>query len=128
MRGEESREFSSSSGESITVRVCATEPETAALLSKVMGGHATAAALLARAAHDEGPEPTLPGELVSSLRNVAVDVSELGVWIDPIGKEYITGLFTCVMHSLPLSMEDVCRILCSHLLYFTSCSLCVRIG
>ena len=91
VRGEESREFSSSSGGPITVQVCATEPETTALLGRVLEGHPTAAALLARAVHDESLEPALPEELLSSLQKVAVDVSQLGVWIDPIGMKYTVG-------------------------------------
>ena len=91
VRGEESQEFTISEGESIAVEVCATEQDTSALLGRALGGHPTAAALLAKAVHNDRPEPTLSGKLLSALRDVTVDVSQLGVWIDPIGEGQCFG-------------------------------------
>ena len=70
----------------MVVTVCATEAETAALLATVLDGDSAAASLLARAIHqdpatqsDSGPE---------GLR-VPFSPSEVGIWIDPIGRSNV---------------------------------------
>lgn len=69
----------------MTVTVCGTEEETAALLASVLDGDHTAASLLARAIHQD------PATIEASTDGLAVPLnpSELGVWIDPIGKKHV---------------------------------------
>lgn len=70
-----------SPGESVTVTVCGTEAETAALLASVLDGDHTAASLLARAIHQD---PATIDAHTDGL-TVPLSPSELGIWIDPIG-------------------------------------------
>lgn len=71
------------SGESVTVTVCGTEDETAALLAAVLDGDRTAASLLAGAIHQD------PASIDAHTDGLAVplDPSQLGIWIDPIGEK-----------------------------------------
>lgn len=71
------------SGESVTVTVCGTEDETAALLATVLDGDRTAASLLAGAIHQD------PDTINAHTDGLAVplDPSQLGIWIDPIGEK-----------------------------------------
>lgn len=71
-----------SPGESVTVTVCSTEEETAALLASVLDGDKTAASLLAQAIHQD------PATIDANTDGLAVPLSpsELGIWIDPIGE------------------------------------------
>ncbi|XP_047437860.1 inositol polyphosphate 1-phosphatase [Mugil cephalus] len=89
IHGEESNKFENGLGESVTVTVCSTEEETAALLATVLDGDHTAASLLARAIHQD------PTTIDTSTDGLAVPLnpSELGVWIDPIDatSQYIEG-------------------------------------
>ena len=69
----------------MVVTVCASETETAALLEAVLDGDSTAAALLAKAIHQD------PAAVDNTLQNtgdlsIPHSPSELGIWIDPIGK------------------------------------------
>nr|XP_006643571.2 PREDICTED: inositol polyphosphate 1-phosphatase-like [Lepisosteus oculatus] len=82
--GEESNKFENGLGESVTVRVCDTPRETAALLSAVLDGNRTAASLLAQAVHQD-LEVSDP-----AAASLQLDVSpdSLGVWIDPIGTAF----------------------------------------
>lgn len=74
----------------MTVTVCATEEDTAALLASVLGGDHTAASLLARAIHQD------PASIQADTDGLTVPLSpsELGIWIDPIGEL----LCSCLMH------------------------------
>ncbi|XP_061688647.1 inositol polyphosphate 1-phosphatase isoform X2 [Syngnathoides biaculeatus] len=87
--GEESNKFENGLGESVTVTVRATEEETAALLATVLDGDLTAAALLARAIHQD------PKTVDASTDGLTVPLSpsDLGIWIDPIDatSQYIEG-------------------------------------
>lgn len=65
----------------MTVNVCSTKEETAKLLSTVLDGDHTAAALLAQAIHQD-PETI---EANADRLTVPLRPSELGIWIDPIG-------------------------------------------
>ncbi len=57
------------------------------LLSQVLNGEKGAADILAKAVHEELPLPSLPPELLKGLaEGEGLDVSQLGVWIDPIGE------------------------------------------
>uniref|UniRef100_A0A3P8SHY6 Inositol polyphosphate 1-phosphatase n=1 Tax=Amphiprion percula TaxID=161767 RepID=A0A3P8SHY6_AMPPE len=89
IHGEESNKFENGLGESVTVTVCRTEEETAALLSTVLDGDHTAASLLARAIHQD------PATVDTSTDGLTVPLSpsELGIWIDPIDatSQYIEG-------------------------------------
>ncbi|XP_029357698.1 inositol polyphosphate 1-phosphatase [Echeneis naucrates] len=89
IHGEESNKFENGLGESVTVTVCSTEEETAALLATVLDGNHTAASLLARAIHQN------PATIDSSTDGLTVPLSpaELGIWIDPIDatSQYIEG-------------------------------------
>ncbi|XP_029007470.1 inositol polyphosphate 1-phosphatase [Betta splendens] len=89
IHGEESNKFENGLGESVTVTVCATEQETAALLATVLDGNRTAASLLAQAIHQN------PASVDPSADGLAVPLSpsELGIWIDPIDatSQYIEG-------------------------------------
>ncbi|XP_054472905.1 inositol polyphosphate 1-phosphatase [Anoplopoma fimbria] len=89
IHGEESNKFENGLGECVTVTVCSTEEETAALLATVLGGDHTAASLLARAIHQD------PATIAADTDGLAVPLSpsELGIWIDPIDatSQYIEG-------------------------------------
>ncbi|XP_010780254.1 inositol polyphosphate 1-phosphatase [Notothenia coriiceps] len=89
INGEESNKFENGLGESVTVTVCATEEDTAALLASVLDGDHTAASLLARAIHQD---PTSIQADTDGL-TVPLSPSELGIWIDPIDatSQYIEG-------------------------------------
>ncbi|XP_059926073.1 inositol polyphosphate 1-phosphatase [Gadus macrocephalus] len=89
IQGEESNKFENGLGESVVVTVCASETETAALLEAVLDGDSTAAALLAKAIHqDPAAVDTNTGDL-----SIPHSPSELGIWIDPIDatSQYIEG-------------------------------------
>ncbi|XP_028261156.1 inositol polyphosphate 1-phosphatase [Parambassis ranga] len=89
IRGEESNKFENGLGESVTITVCRTEEETAALLATVLDGDQTAASLLARAIHQD------PATIDASTEGLTFPLtpSELGIWIDPIDatSQYIEG-------------------------------------
>ncbi|KAG7477425.1 hypothetical protein MATL_G00069550 [Megalops atlanticus] len=89
IHGEESNKFENGLGESITVTVCETEEETAALLATVLDGDRTAAALLATAIHQD---LQLVDQAAESLE-LPLRPHELGIWIDPIDatSQYIEG-------------------------------------
>ncbi|XP_071766979.1 inositol polyphosphate 1-phosphatase [Centroberyx gerrardi] len=89
IHGEESNKFENGLGESVTVTVCVTEEQTAALLASVLDGDDTAASLLARAIHQD------PATIETGTEGLSVPLSpsELGIWIDPIDatSQYIDG-------------------------------------
>ncbi|XP_056130603.1 inositol polyphosphate 1-phosphatase [Lampris incognitus] len=89
IHGEESNKFENGLGESVTVTVCATQEETAALLATVLNGDNMAASLLARAIHQDPVSTDMGTESLS----VPLSPSELGIWIDPIDatSQYIEG-------------------------------------
>ncbi|XP_061076949.1 inositol polyphosphate 1-phosphatase [Conger conger] len=89
IHGEESNKFENGLGESVTVTVCGTEEETAALLTTVLDGHATATALLAGAIHQD---LQVKDEAAEGLE-LPLNPSDLGIWIDPIDatSQYIEG-------------------------------------
>lgn len=89
IHGEESNEFRSPEGEMVTVRVCATPGDTAALLLAVLAPEREAAELLADAVHRDVAlaDAALAGVELSILPQ------DLAIWIDPIDStnEYIRG-------------------------------------
>ncbi|XP_051886006.1 inositol polyphosphate 1-phosphatase-like [Pristis pectinata] len=87
--GEESNEFTNSLGEKIKVGVCATEEDTAELLSKVLNGNMTAAELLASIVHrDVSIEDPALEKLTTEIPQ-----DTMALWVDPIDStfQYIKG-------------------------------------
>ena len=76
--------FTNTLGKTIHVRVMESEVATATLLEEVLDGNSTAAQLLARMVH-RPISLSLPGEF-DAISGDQLDLSCLGVWIDPIGK------------------------------------------
>ncbi|KAJ8358537.1 hypothetical protein SKAU_G00150620 [Synaphobranchus kaupii] len=89
IHGEESNKFENGLGESVTVRLCGTEQETAALLATVLDGDAMAAALLARAVHQDLQVTDAAAESLE----LPLSPRDLAIWIDPIDatSQYIEG-------------------------------------
>lgn len=87
--GEESNKFENGLGESVTVTVCPTEDDTAALLSKVLDGDQTAASLLSKSIHQD---LCLRDERAENLQ-LPLKPEDLAIWIDPIDgtSQYIKG-------------------------------------
>ncbi|XP_037705692.1 inositol polyphosphate 1-phosphatase [Choloepus didactylus] len=82
--GEESNEFTNDLGEKITLRLCSTEEETGALLSKVLNSNKLASEALAKVVHQDVSftDPTLDSMEI----NISQDI--LGIWVDPIDSTY----------------------------------------
>jgi len=97
IQGEESNEFTNTLGEKINVKVCPTQEETSALLKQVLDGNESAADILAKVVHSEFSEDEnvtkLLGDKFGELPDDEGDVSDLGIWIDPIDgtNQYIRG-------------------------------------
>lgn len=73
-------------GESIVVGICSTSEETTQLLAKVMGSDIAIAELLATEVHKDIQFLDIP--IVAKLPvDFDVDINDLGIWIDPIGKK-----------------------------------------
>uniref|UniRef100_A0A3B3ZRC9 Uncharacterized protein n=1 Tax=Periophthalmus magnuspinnatus TaxID=409849 RepID=A0A3B3ZRC9_9GOBI len=89
INGEESNKFENGLGESVEVTVCASEAETASLLSRVLDGDSTAASLLAGAIHQDPTSMCTDADQLS----IPLHPSQLGIWIDPIDatSQYIEG-------------------------------------
>ncbi|KAM6233509.1 inositol polyphosphate 1-phosphatase isoform 1-T2 [Porphyrio hochstetteri] len=89
IHGEESNEFRNAQGETVSVRVCTTPGETAALLLSVLEPERAAAELLAAAVHRD------VALVDAELAGVALSIppQDLAIWIDPIDStnEYIGG-------------------------------------
>ncbi|NXI47920.1 INPP phosphatase, partial [Galbula dea] len=86
--GEESNEFPTVRGDTVTVKVCATPEDTAALLFSVLDPSRAAAELLADAAHQD----VVLSDAVLAAVELDIPVQDLAIWIDPIDctSEYIT--------------------------------------
>jgi len=98
IQGEESNEFTNTLGEKINVKVCPTQEETSNLLKQVLDGNEAAADILAKVVHSEFSEcesevAKLLGDKFADLPDDEGDVSDLGIWIDPIDgtNQYIRG-------------------------------------
>ncbi|XP_074710067.1 inositol polyphosphate 1-phosphatase [Strix uralensis] len=89
IHGEESNEFRNAQGETVTVRVCATPGDTAALLLSVLEPERAAAELLAAAVHRD----VALGDVEVAGAALSIPPQDLAVWIDPIDStnEYIGG-------------------------------------
>ncbi|XP_030065806.1 inositol polyphosphate 1-phosphatase isoform X2 [Microcaecilia unicolor] len=82
--GEESNHFTNELGDVITVKVCPTEEETAALLNQVLNGKMVAAEVLARVVHQDIP---ITDPVLDAVK-LEVPQSTLGIWVDPIDATY----------------------------------------
>nr|XP_033795474.1 inositol polyphosphate 1-phosphatase-like [Geotrypetes seraphini]XP_033795475.1 inositol polyphosphate 1-phosphatase-like [Geotrypetes seraphini] len=87
--GEESNKFENGLGETITMRVCPIQQETAALLCKILDQNQKAADLLAAAVHQDVVIQDQDLDKVS----IVLPTDRLGIWIDPIDStnQYIQG-------------------------------------
>lgn len=87
--GEESGKFCMHGGSETVVEVCATVQETESMLTSILGDERRGVAqLLATKAHSEVPFAWSHHEDATccELKEMGVDLSHLGVWIDPIGE------------------------------------------
>ncbi|XP_022704367.1 inositol polyphosphate 1-phosphatase-like isoform X2 [Varroa jacobsoni] len=97
--GEENNLFTNAKGQGILVEVKSTEEETANLLEQVLDGNSAAAALLARAVHQEPEVEQVVRADFNRLKNALdkqdVLLEDIGIWIDPIDGtfEYIAGMW-----------------------------------
>ncbi|NXX39322.1 INPP phosphatase, partial [Tricholaema leucomelas] len=82
IHGEESNEFQTGQGDTVTVRVCATAGDTAALLLSVLEPEREAAELLAAAVHRD--VELSDAELTRV--ELSLPTQDLAIWIDPIGE------------------------------------------
>lgn len=85
-------------GEKIIIRLCPTEEETVALLSKVLNGNRLASEALAKVVHQDVffSDPALESVEVSIPQDI------LGIWVDPIGKQrrvfaFVSLLFLVIL-------------------------------
>lgn len=85
VRGEENNVFSNTLGETITVEVCPNLEKTAELLKKVLDDDQTTAELLSKQVHRDINLTDVPVDHEALPENFDVDISDLGIWIDPIG-------------------------------------------
>ena len=89
MYGEESGKFCMHGGCETVVEVCASAQETETMLTSILGDERRGVArLLATKAHSEVPFAWSHHEEATccELKEMGVDLSHLGVWIDPIGE------------------------------------------
>ncbi|NXH13249.1 INPP phosphatase, partial [Bucco capensis] len=89
IHGEESNEFQTVQGDTVTVQVCATPEDTAALLLSVLEPERAAAELLAAAAHRD----VVLSDAALAALELSIPAQDLAIWIDPIDStnEYIGG-------------------------------------
>ncbi|KAM4644092.1 inositol polyphosphate 1-phosphatase isoform 2-T2 [Amazona ochrocephala] len=89
IHGEESNEFRSPEGETVTVQVCATPGDTAALLLAVLAPEREASELLSDAVHRD---VALADAALAGVE-LSIPPQDLAIWIDPIDStnEYIRG-------------------------------------
>ena len=76
--------FTNTEGKTIQVRVMESEAATASLLEEVLDKNFVATRLLARMVH-QPMSLSLPDEF-DAVSKEQLDLSHVGVWIDPIGK------------------------------------------
>lgn len=89
IKGEESPSFTNASGESVTIAVGTSEEETAICLLQILrDDHQEAANALAAEVHRSISIDKELHEDIPELPN-DTDYSKLGIWIDPIGKNFL---------------------------------------
>lgn len=86
VKGEENNVFSNTLGETITVEVGSSLEKTAELLRKVLDDDPTAAELLSREVHKDIMLNDVAIESKNLPTDFEIDISDLGIWIDPIGE------------------------------------------
>lgn len=90
VKGEETNVFSNTLDKTIVVEVCSTCDETKNLLSQVLDDDIETAGLLAMEIHRD-IELTEISPVIDinyfDNHNVDIDINDLGIWIDPIGKK-----------------------------------------
>lgn len=87
VRGEETNVFSNTLGKTVVVEVRPSCPETTELLSVVLDNDVETAQLLAIEIHREITLAEVPIDGTLDDCDVDIDINDLGIWIDPIGKE-----------------------------------------
>lgn len=93
IKGEENGTFSNSLGETANIEITETIAETSECLLKLLNGDNVAAELLAEEVHKD----------VSSVLDNIPDLPEgfnfsnMGIWIDPIGKVLFHPLIICTI-------------------------------
>ena len=85
VKGEENNVFSNTLGETITVEVCSSSEKTAELLRKVLDDDQVTADLLSREVHREIVLTDVAVHSRDIPTDFDIDISDLGIWIDPIG-------------------------------------------
>lgn len=93
VKGEETNVFSNTLGTSVIVEVCSTCIETSNLLSKVLDNDKYTANLLATEIHRDISITEVPNHVDSNTYELNIDVNDVGIWIDPIGKYSSLSLF-----------------------------------
>lgn len=84
IKGEESATFTNALGETIIVEIFETADGTAERLEKVLDGDRLAANMLSEEVHREIVIEKI--QVPDSVVPLELDFSDLGIWIDPIGK------------------------------------------
>lgn len=90
VKGEESNTFSNTLGETVYVEVQNDADATADMLEAVLNGDNEAAQLLAAEVHRDVKVEDVTMDS-TDLPEDSIDLTKVGVWIDPIGKTFIIG-------------------------------------
>lgn len=78
--------FTNALGETISIEIKENVEYTAEMLEKILDGNHHAATILATEVHREIDVSDVQTGSVEIPTNLTVDMTELGIWIDPIGK------------------------------------------
>ena len=84
--GEESNKITNKFGEDISIAVGPTVADTYSVLSQILIDKCSQARSLAECVHKHIEIDIRKHETISSIENIFIDQSNLGIWIDPIGK------------------------------------------
>jgi inositol polyphosphate 1-phosphatase len=85
VKGEENNIFSNKLGETIIVEICSTSEKTAELLRRVLDDDQATAELLSKEVHRHIVLTDLTIDSKNIPTDFEIDISDLGIWIDPIG-------------------------------------------
>lgn len=110
VRGEETNVFSNTLGKTVVVEVCSTSAETTQLLAEVLDDDAEIAELLASEIHKEITLDEVPVDINIASCDFDIDIDDLGIWIDPIGKFLILKRkqYNC-RHCIPRRSQSFCH-------------------
>lgn len=89
IKGEEVNVFTNALGETISIEIKDDVEGTAATLEKILDGDSRAATILATEVHREVDISDANVDSVELPADLAIDLTTLGIWIDPIGIYYI---------------------------------------